>query len=491
MRVVLLCAALIGPGPTAAHAVAPLERNGYARASTPEEIHAALATLATRPHVRLEVLGSSVRGREIAALVLEPPTISEAAPPLTLMLVGSQHGAAEAAGAETLLALAETLADDPGRDFRYVIVPDANPDGRALRRRANANGVNLNTDYVRLSQPESRALLGAVQRFRPEVLLDVHESAVLKRESLAREGYLTDFDAQFEAANNPALPPGVATLALQTLLPEMVARVAAGGLPAQRYLAEIRSTRQPITNGGLTLRNLRNRAAVGGTASFLLETRLEPRHGAYPTWRNIAARVARQRRCIEAFLGVVRAHAGDLEREIGIARGAAPRGPLLLDARYAPDPDHPRLTITMKRLDGSPLAVEFADHRRVAGDVRVAPASTYLVTGHVAALREALERQGLRGTLSSVPGAADVLALELGDGLAVRETARRVVAVPPGSLYLEIAQPEGRALPLLLDPRSTSSLFREPEFRGLATRGSAFFVYGVFEGVARATAAAR
>lgn len=473
----------------AAAASPPIEQHGYTRLSTPAEITADLEALAISPRARVELLGASVQARPLAALVLEPLLADPEHPPLTVMIVGSQHGAAEAAGTETLIALAHELAAEPNgerrRTIRYVLVPDANPDGRALRRRANANGVNLNTDYVLLSQPESRALLGAVQRFRPDVILDVHESAVLKRESLAREGYLTDFDAQFDVANNPALSPDVASFAAQTLLPAIIARVDAAGLPAQRYLAEIRSTHQALTNGGLTLRNLRNRAAIGGAASFLLETRLDPQHGSYPTWRNIAARVARQRLCITAFLAVIREHAADIRQRTRVARSRTPRGRLLLDAHYAADDAHPRVRIGLRRLaDGSAVALDFPDHRHIDGTVRLTRPTAYVVTDHIGVIRAMLDRQGIASRPFAASERATVLALELGPRRAgaptVRRTERRALTVPVGSLFVDLAQPEGLALPLLLDPRSTSSVFREPGFGSLLTPDREFFVYAAF-----------
>lgn len=189
----LLLTALIGAAACAETLPTPLEAAGYSRHSTSEEISAYLATLVARAPAlaRTEGIGRSVQGRSIEALLLTAPMAEAGAPRLKVLLVGSQHGGAEPAGGEALLAIARDLTEGDLRplldDLDVVLIPNANPDGRDLRRRANANRVNINTDFVLLSQPESRALAQALTRYAPHAVLDTHESAVLKRTTLARE----------------------------------------------------------------------------------------------------------------------------------------------------------------------------------------------------------------------------------------------------------------------------------------------------------------
>ncbi len=328
----LLLTALIGTAACAdAPPTTPLEAAGYSRHSTSEEISTYLDTLVARAAAlaRTDVLGHSAQGRPIEALLLTAPTEEAGAPRLTALLVGSQHGGAEPAGGEALLAIARDLTEGDLRplldDLDLVLIPNANPDGRDLRRRANANRVNINTDFVLLSQPESRALAQALTRYAPDAVLDTHESAVLKRTTLAREGYLTDFHAQFEIANNPALPAGLQAFAQDQVLPALLARVSAAGLPANHYIGEIVSTRQPITNGGLTLRNFRNTAGLGGALSVLVETRLDPHHDHFASYRNIAVRVQRQQLCIRSFLAEVHARRAAILAHTTAARAARNR----------------------------------------------------------------------------------------------------------------------------------------------------------------------
>ena len=50
--------------------------------------------------------------------------------------------------------------------------------------------------------------------FKPHVVLDIHESAILKKKSLGAEGWLTDFEAQFQCANHPNVNNALQTFTL-------------------------------------------------------------------------------------------------------------------------------------------------------------------------------------------------------------------------------------------------------------------------------------
>ncbi|MGE0386569.1 MAG: M14 family zinc carboxypeptidase [Gammaproteobacteria bacterium] len=446
------------PGPT------PLRLAGFTRLSTSAEISAWLALAAkAMPGAHVDRIGTSVQGRPIEALVIEPAG-GAAGEPFTVMMVGSQHGT-ESAGAESLMVIARAIAirgpPPPLAGARLVLVVNANPDGRELRRRANANRVNLNTDYVALSQPESAAIIGALHAYMPDVALDIHESAILKRESLAREGLLTDFEAQFEYANNPNVAQPLRDLAAGKLLPAWIARVGAGGLPAQRYIGEIRSSRQPLTNGGLTLRNLRNRIGVEGVLSLLMETRLDPRDGSYPSYRNIRVRVGKQVACIEAFLALVGEHRDPIRAAVRAARARVPTEPLLLRARYGPDPHHPRERVALRRLgDGAAVPVDFDDHRYVIADRAIHLPAAYLVPGGDAALAAWLARQGVVHGPAQPGRAIRATQFVRRAGVVIAQRAR--VAPRAGDLWVGLDQPRARLAALLLEPQSDSAAIALP-----------------------------
>lgn len=127
-------------------------------------------------------LGESVEGRPIVARVWGESD-------RCLLILASIHGS-EPAGTPLVERLKTWFERHPellaGR--RVAIVPIANPDGYAKRERFNANGVDLNRNFptgnrterkvhgeTALSEPESRALMRALQVFDPVRVVSLHQ----------------------------------------------------------------------------------------------------------------------------------------------------------------------------------------------------------------------------------------------------------------------------------------------------------------------------
>jgi protein MpaA len=132
--------------------------------------------------------GMSVEGRPIRFATFDGPSRF----PRVLILAaihGDEWQGAEITrrlidhvGQSTAIAVAGTL----------VIIPEANPDGLARRRRVNANGVDLNRNFPSSnwatgprgsryysgerpgSEPEVQALMAVVANLRPERILSIH-----------------------------------------------------------------------------------------------------------------------------------------------------------------------------------------------------------------------------------------------------------------------------------------------------------------------------
>lgn len=476
----------------------PLEAAKYERISTSAEISAYLDAIAAAvPNARKDVVGASGQGRPIEALVFTHPEARGGVDRIKLMIIGSQHGAAEPAGGEALMSIARELAVGDLKPLLeaadVILLPNANPDGRDLGRRANANWVNINIDFVLAEQAETRVLIDALAKYRPDALLDSHESAILKRKTLAKDGYLTDFDAQFEIANTPGVTAAMRRLTLEDLLPALTQRVTEAGLPAHRYIGEIVSIHQPVTNGGLTLRNFRNTSGMSGAASFLVETKLDSREDPWPTYRNIAVRVDRQSICLRAFLHLMHERRADILAGVALARQTMAGGDMALYTGYAQDPASPSVKIPMRRLDTRELeTLEFRDHRRQIYADEIALPSRLIVTAQQRLIGEVLGRHHVEYQTLSAPRQVQVLAgryavqPNITERVQLLSAEARTLNAPAGSLLIDTAQPYGRVAVMLLDPRSTSSLFRYPAYAALVDPGREHFVYPVFDGTLRA-----
>src|SRR5690554_5633861 len=148
---------------------------------TLEEESAAINDLLATGRVAVDVLGESVQGRPIRLLRIgdPPPELSDRA---VLLLVGGQHGD-EPAGREACILFAQHLATTADstevaflQQHGVLIVPTVNPDGLILGTDANANGLNLNRDWIALSQPETRAIAPVLGSARPLIVVDHYES---------------------------------------------------------------------------------------------------------------------------------------------------------------------------------------------------------------------------------------------------------------------------------------------------------------------------
>lgn len=132
-------------------------------------------------------LGRSVEGRGIRVFVRFGPETR------TVLVLGGMHGD-EPKSVGLAEKFIELLKSDiqVGRGTRWVVVLLVNPDGFARRKRRNANGVDLNRNFPTKnwaltsprsrmyggpapgSEPETRAVIRAVERYRPARIITLH-----------------------------------------------------------------------------------------------------------------------------------------------------------------------------------------------------------------------------------------------------------------------------------------------------------------------------
>ena len=175
------------------------ERTNYLETSTYADVTAFLDSLKGRPELVFGSIGKTNEGRDIPYVIASRPRVAtpEDARALRRPVVyvqGNIH-AGEVEGKEALLALLRDLTSSPRPNVLdsivLIAVPIYNADGnerfgrQEVNRgsqngpemvgvRANAQGLDLNRDYMKVEAPETRSSLAMFNAWNPDVFVDLH-----------------------------------------------------------------------------------------------------------------------------------------------------------------------------------------------------------------------------------------------------------------------------------------------------------------------------
>ncbi len=189
------------PGDRDAGALPPTraERTGHDQTTGYGEVMQFVALAADRSErIHATTFGTTVEGRPLPLAVVGDaadagPASVAAADRLRVWLQGAIHGG-EVAGKEALLMLLRDLAAGGHAEWSssmiLLVAPVYNADGHermgpdtrpyqlgpfaGAGERANAQGLDLNRDHMKLESPEARALVRAYHDYDPHVVIDLH-----------------------------------------------------------------------------------------------------------------------------------------------------------------------------------------------------------------------------------------------------------------------------------------------------------------------------
>ena len=179
--------------------ITPAEQSGFRTTPTYDETVAWLRRIsAASPELRLATIGKTAEGRDIWMViasrdhVFTPEAFARSGKPTLFAQAGIHAGEIDGKDAGMML-LRDLTVGGRRRDLldraNFLFVPIFNADGheRASRFgrinqrgpevigwRTNARNLNLNRDYAKLDAEETRALVATLDRWKPDLYVDLH-----------------------------------------------------------------------------------------------------------------------------------------------------------------------------------------------------------------------------------------------------------------------------------------------------------------------------
>ncbi|QEU90264.1 M14 family metallopeptidase [Streptomyces kanamyceticus] len=306
------------------------ETNGARWTTQPEEQKLLAAVDKASDRVSVSRIGTTKQDRPVQLV-----RIGERSTKNTVLLICSQHGD-EPSGRDACLSTIRDLAyakDKKTERFlnrtTLLVVPTANPDGRAADTRGNSDGVDINRDHIALKTAEARATAAVIRDRRPDVIYDLHEYGATPKY------YDKDlFDLWPRNLNTDEAVHGEA----QTLSKSYVRPAAehAGHTTGTYGIWTDPVTGEPIkqTAGDGQERILRNVSGIKHAAGLLIESRVDPLTDAEKNDEalNNRRRVTSQQAALGGLFDYTDERRARLERATDAARaeGYRDRGPVYL-----------------------------------------------------------------------------------------------------------------------------------------------------------------
>ncbi|HEY2154651.1 MAG TPA: M14 family metallopeptidase [Isosphaeraceae bacterium] len=477
------------------------ETSDYVETSRYDDVTAFIAALQrASPLLRVEVFGRSHVGRDLPLLILADPPVSSpreataSGKPVVFIMANIHAGEVE--GKESALHLARRVVAGDGRPLLdkmiLLIAPIYNADGNEAIRpenrreqngpiagvgaRENAQGLDLNRDYIKAESPEARALIRLFNRWDPHLTVDLHTT------NGSHHGYHLTYSIPL----NPSGDQRIIAYLREKMMPAVARGMAerhgfrsyyygnfsddepAPGLPGVRSWRAF--THQPRI--GQNYVGLRNRLAILSEAYSYLDFR---------------GRVAVTSAFVDEILAYVAARGPELvalcrEADADAARLGAPR-PLGVAYKMIPLPDpveilvgevtkrtNPRTGFAMTAMVEDKFTPErMLDYGAFAATRTVAVPSAYLFRDEpgLRPVRDLLLLHGIAVEALTGPAELEVESFAIGSvrrnertfqghrevKLTGRAEAGRV-AFPAGTYLVRSAQPLAVLAAYLLDPES-------------------------------------
>jgi len=237
-RFLLLTCILLSAAPLTAQPTDPLqtraERTDYRATSRYADVMNFVEAIDAEPGFHATTFGTTVEGRALPLVVwgadAAMPDAVRATDKLRVLVFANIH-AGEVAGKEAALMLLRELAAGEhaawADHLTLLVAPIYNADGNeridpgnrpfqqgpvdGMGERSNAQGLDLNRDFVKLDAPESRALVGLMNDYDPHVVIDLHTT----------NGTVHGYHLTYAPPLHPNTPAPIDSLLREAWLPDV------------------------------------------------------------------------------------------------------------------------------------------------------------------------------------------------------------------------------------------------------------------------------
>lgn len=412
--------------------------------------------------------------------------------PLKVLILTGQHGDERPARrtVEHLLTappgeLAERLPN-----LQLAIIPEANPDGCAVRTRCNADNIDLNRDHQLLFSGEIASVHQFVRQWQPHVTLDLH-SYPSRRLHLLERNIVLDHDVFLDVPSHPAILARSSNANAGEVLRSLLRAVTRRDVRADRYTIVAASGRARHSTSDVV--DARNGLAMRyGTFTILIENR-QPRYDDSAEERQ-RLRSAQERALWAVLEWLARHH--DWFPPPTLSALPEPGSPVPVHFKYANNGHQLRMVCRDVR-HGEAVSVTFSRYfASLEARRTVLLPSAYAVPVEFEALTSVLRRHGFTSSSNGASRWRTIERLRIERVRASRQPdrpARKIVLVPY-RMRMELDRYEvfttrqlgGDALAVYLEPESKHGLHRFEVMQVPLVAPSWYPVLRVFDALASA-----
>lgn len=441
--------------------------------------------------IRIEQFGTSPEGRPIYAVIASKDGDTlDPSKPVLLAQAGIHPGEIDGkdAGMMLLRDIAFYGRDDLLDRVNLILIPILSVDGhertsaysrpnqrgpRIQGWRNTATNQNLNRDYLKLDQPEMRAVRGLILKYRPDLYVDIHVTDGLD--------YQYDVTYGFNGENGGySRSPAIATWLDDVFKPAMnTALEAQGHIPGELVFGlDDADPRAGLNDGGLGERFSNGWGSAARVPTILIEN-----HSLKPHEQRVLGTYV----FLEQAMRSLAQHGGDLRTAIAADSGLRPAE---IPANFVQD-ETATSTRPFKGILYDTYDSPASGRREIRWSGRADPElwqmpfygshpsltlrrpAAYWVPSYRTDIIERLAIHGIRMETLAEPRAVNVEMLRLEDPrLATRANEghvavaisgvtaeRKTWTFPTGSVRVPTDQPLGDIVVLLLEPQSSESFF--------------------------------